>query len=68
MRDDFTAGHDVLLSVAQVAARLRVSRMSVYRMIRSARLPAVRVGHTYRISKDALARYLDNALVTAPPL
>jgi excisionase family DNA binding protein len=67
MRDDFTADQDVLLSVAQVADRLRVSRMSVYRMIRSGRLLAVRVGHTYRISSHRLARYLDNALVTAPP-
>jgi excisionase family DNA binding protein len=68
MRDDFTADNDVLLSVGQVADRLRVSRMTVYRLIRNAQLPAVRIGHTYRISSHWLARYLDNALVCTAPL
>ena len=38
-----------LLTVAEVAAGMRVSNMTVYRLIKSGELPAVRVGKGYRI-------------------
>lgn len=47
-----------LLTVDEVAAILRVSRMTVYRLIRNGQLPAVRVGRGYRIKAYAVEKYL----------
>jgi excisionase family DNA binding protein len=44
--------------VAEVAALMRVSNMTVYRLIKSGDLPAVRVGHSYRIRAGEVDRYL----------
>jgi excisionase family DNA binding protein len=41
-----------------VAALLRVSNMTVYRLVQSNQLPAVRVGRSYRIREDDVDRYL----------
>jgi excisionase family DNA binding protein len=46
------------LTVAEVAAAMRVSTMTVYRLIKSGELAAVRVGHHYRIRESDLERYL----------
>ncbi|MDP9806668.1 excisionase family DNA binding protein [Trueperella bonasi] len=41
-------------TVAEVAEMTRVSRMTVYRMVHSGELPAVRVGNSYRVPKSAV--------------
>lgn len=46
------------VTVGEVAASLRVSNMTVYRLIQSGRLPAVRVGRSYRIREDDVDQYL----------
>jgi len=46
------------LTVAEVAETMRLSRMTVYRFVQRGDLPAVRVGRSYRVPKDALERYL----------
>ncbi len=46
------------VTVSEVADQLRVSNMTVYRLIQSAQLPAVRVGRSYRIRADDVDRYL----------
>ena len=46
------------LTVAEVAAQLRVSNMTVYRLIKAGELGAVRVGKSYRIREDDIDRYL----------
>ena len=46
------------LTVAEVAAVMRVSTMTVYRLIKVGDLRAVRVGHNYRIRDEELERYL----------
>jgi len=46
------------LTVAEVAEIMRVSRMTVYRLVHSGEMPAVRVGQSYRVPQDALERYL----------
>ncbi len=46
------------LTVAEVASLLRVSNMTVYRIIQAGQLPAVRVGKSYRITEDDVDRYL----------
>jgi excisionase family DNA binding protein len=52
-----------LLTAAEVADQLRVSTMTVYRLIRRGELPAVRVGRNYRVRADDLATYLDGQVV-----
>jgi excisionase family DNA binding protein len=47
------------LTVAEVARALRVSNMTVYRLVNSGRLPAVRVGRGYRIREEDVRRYLE---------
>ena len=52
-----------LLTVAEVAASMRVSTMTVYRLIKSGDLPAVRVGHNYRVRGSDVERYLSSRSV-----
>ncbi len=54
---------DQLLTVAEVADLLRVSTMTVYRLIRSGDLPAVRVGRNYRVRRADLDEYLEQQVV-----
>lgn len=42
------------LTVAEVAELARVSRMTVYRMVHSGELPAIRVGKSYRVPQAAV--------------
>ncbi len=46
------------LTVAEVAGLLRVSTMTVYRLIKAGDLAAVRVGRSYRLREDDVDRYL----------
>jgi excisionase family DNA binding protein len=43
------------LTVAEVATMMRVSSMTVYRMVHSGELPAVRFGRSFRIPESAVA-------------
>lgn len=54
---------DRLLTAGEVADQLRVSTMTVYRLIRRGELPAVRVGRNYRVRDTDLAAYLDSQVV-----
>ena len=49
------------LTVAEVAATMRVSKMTVYRLVHSGELPAARVGRSFRVPRDAVQDYLRNA-------
>ncbi len=51
------------LTVAEVAAIMRVSKMTVYRMVHSGDLPAVRVGRSFRVPEDAVHAYLSKSFV-----
>ena len=46
------------VTVAEVADQLRVSNMTVYRLVQSGQLAAVRVGRSYRIREDDVDKYL----------
>ncbi|MGV8970330.1 MAG: helix-turn-helix domain-containing protein [Microbacteriaceae bacterium] len=43
------------LTVGEVAGMMRVSTMTVYRMVHSGELPAVRFGRSFRIPESAVA-------------
>jgi excisionase family DNA binding protein len=53
------------LTVAEVAAVMRVSKMTVYRMVHSGDLPAVRVGRSFRVREKAVHEYLRSAFIEA---
>ena len=53
-----------LLTVAEVAGVMRVSRMTVYRLIRKGQLKAIRVGRNYRVREKDLDLYLESQAVT----
>lgn len=46
------------LTVAEVAEMMRVSKMTVYRLVHSGDLPAVRVGRSFRVHEKAVQDYL----------
>jgi excisionase family DNA binding protein len=54
--DDVTSAR--YLTVREVASTLRVSNMTVYRLINGGDLPAVRVGKSFRLREDDVNRYL----------
>ena len=54
---------DQLLTVAEVAGAMRVSNMTIYRLIKSGQLAAVRVGKNYRIRESDVDRYLSERFV-----
>ncbi|HZZ50634.1 MAG TPA: helix-turn-helix domain-containing protein [Pseudonocardia sp.] len=57
--DDIPSGLVELVTVNEAAALLRVSQMTVYRLIHANALPAIRVGRrSFRISRTDLAAYL----------
>lgn len=46
------------MTVAEVAAMMRVSTMTVYRLIKAGDIKAVRVGKSDRIREDDVDRFL----------
>ena len=51
------------LTVAEVAALMRVSKMTVYRLVHSGELTAVRVGRSFRVPEHAVHDYLRGRLL-----
>ncbi len=51
------------LTVAEVAQTLRLSKMTVYRLIHDQHLPAVRFGRSYRVPSEAATTYIHRAEV-----
>jgi excisionase family DNA binding protein len=55
--------HDRLLTVAEVAGTMRVSNMTVYRLIKTGELAALRVGKNYRMRESDVNGYLADRAV-----
>ncbi|NUS72198.1 MAG: helix-turn-helix domain-containing protein [Corynebacteriales bacterium] len=49
------------LTVAEVARLMRVSKMTVYRLVHAGDLTAVRVGRSFRVPESAVHAYLQEA-------
>ena len=58
---------DRLLTVQEVAAIMRVSNMTVYRLIRGGELRAARVGRGYRIRERDVEAYLSRDVAWTSP-
>jgi excisionase family DNA binding protein len=53
------------MTVGEVASVLRVSTMTVYRLINSGDLPAVRIGRSLRLRSEDLDQYLADRFTKA---
>ena len=68
MADNSTSGEisdPQFLTVAEVAAMMRVSKMTVYRLVHSGELPAVRVGRSFRVLEKDVDEYLRKSFYNA---
>ena len=58
MRGTLHMAHDLsevrFLTVAEVADMMRVSKMTVYRMVHAGELPAIRFGRSFRVPESAV--------------
>lgn len=51
------------VTVAEVAEMMRVSKMTVYRLIHAGEMPAVRFGRSYRVPESAVEQFVRGAVV-----
>ena len=56
-------GEVQFLTVAEVASIMRVSKMTVYRMVHAGELPAIRVGRSFPVPEDEVHKYLRTSFV-----
>lgn len=50
---------DNLLTIAEVAERLKLTPQTIYKMIKDKTLPAIRVGSQWRIPEEKIQEWLD---------
>lgn len=53
------------LTIAEVASMMRVSKMTVYRLVHNGDLPAVRVGRSFRVTEKDVNAYLQRSFYDA---
>jgi excisionase family DNA binding protein len=53
------------LTIAEVASMMRVSKMTVYRLVHNGELPAVRVGRSFRVTEEDVNEYLRKSFFNA---
>jgi excisionase family DNA binding protein len=61
MAEERWLGEMTFMTVAEVAAVMRVSKMTVYRLVHSGELPSVRVGRSFRVPEKAVTAYLEDS-------
>ena len=52
------AAGDHLFTINEIAERMRVSKMTVYRLIHQGALPALRIGRSFRVGATEFAEFL----------
>jgi excisionase family DNA binding protein len=65
MTQSFEGTQSRFMTVGEVASVLRVSNMTVYRLINAGELPAVRIGRSFRLRAEDLDRYLADRFTKA---
>ena len=58
--------NETMLTVSEVATRLRVSDESVYRLVRSGALKALRISGLWRIPSESLDNFIHRIVHSAP--
>ena len=59
------AGVPHFLTIAEVASMMRVSKMTVYRLVHGGDLPAVQVGRSFRVTEHDVNEYLRKSYYSA---
>lgn len=54
-------------TVSSIAEEMKLCKMTVYRLISSGRLPAVKVGRSYRVKQSDFEAYLRKAKADGDP-
>jgi excisionase family DNA binding protein len=62
---DNSPGGPRFLTASEAAERMRVSKMTVYRLIRAGKIRAVQIGKAYRVRESDLEEYLNSSYVDA---
>jgi len=62
---DAAGARTQFLTVAEVATLMRVSKMTVYRLVHNGELPAVRVGRSFRVHAKAVHDMLETSYFDA---
>ena len=55
--DDSAVRESPYLTVEELARDLKVSRMTVYRMIHTGAIPSIKIGRSYRVHQTDFAAY-----------
>jgi excisionase family DNA binding protein len=63
--EDPSTTQNQFMTVSEVAATLRVSTMTVYRLINGGDLPAVRIGRSFRVRKSDFGAFVAGRLTAA---
>ena len=63
MSEESNFSNAQFLTVAEVAELMRVSKMTVYRLVHSGEMPAVRFGRSFRVPEAAVEQYVKGAVV-----
>ena len=53
------------LTIAEVASMMRVSKMTVYRLVHDGTIPAHRVGRSFRLTEEDVNAYLEKSFYNA---
>ncbi|MHA7306311.1 helix-turn-helix domain-containing protein [Arthrobacter sp. TMN-49] len=51
------------LTIDEVAQQLRVSKMTVYRLVQTHEIEAVRFGRLYRVPQEAVDAYIERSAI-----
>ena len=57
-RPSLPANTDPWMTIAEIAHELRVSKMTVYRLVHIGDLPSTRIGRSFRVRSSAVTTYL----------
>lgn len=63
MAGEISSSGPRFLTATEAAERMRVSKMTVYRLIKAGKLPAVQIGKAYRVKETDLESYLESSYV-----
>lgn len=52
--------HEEILTLQEIAEYLKVDKRTVYRMVKSKKLPAFKVGNQWRFSKTDIFKWIES--------
>jgi len=57
-------GKDEYLTLEEVASLLKVSKRTIYRMVKRKELPAFKIGESWRVSKREFEKMIEEKTIT----